>query len=65
MMVSVAVEERLERMQEERDIRVFYRHLSLQTDMCSSVRFNLASCRTRPNGVERLARRQGYHTETD
>lgn len=64
MMVSAAVEGKLVKMQEEHDIRVFHRHLSLQTDMCSSVRFNLASCRTRPNGVERLARRQGFHTET-
>jgi len=41
-MVSVAVEERLERMQEERGISVFLRYSSLQTDMRCSVRFNLA-----------------------
>jgi hypothetical protein len=41
-MVSVAVEGKLDRMQEEHDICVSCRHLSLQTDMHCSVRFNLA-----------------------
>jgi hypothetical protein len=50
-MVLVAVEGTLERMQEEHDICVFLRRLSLQTDMRCSVRFNLASCCTRPNGL--------------